>query len=71
MTKRECINYIKKAQEEAHKEQLRRMKAKATNIAETISECYNHCKRVCAENGYTSSCFVTLWNKASDENERG
>lgn len=71
MTKRECINYIKKAQEEAHGEQLRRMKAKTPNIAEAMIECYNNCEQVCAENGYDGKCFVELWNRATDEKARG
>ena len=67
MTKAECIILIRKAQEEAHKEQLKRMKAKEPNIHEVMSECYNRCKQICANNGYVGKCFVELWHKATDK----
>ena len=64
MTKRECIDYIYQKQNEAHKEQLRRIKNKTGNAHEAITECYQHCKQICKDNGYVDICFENLWNMA-------
>ncbi len=70
MNKRECINYIRKEHEKAHEELLRRMRNKEQLIYEAITECYEHCKQTCSDNGYVGKCFIELWNRATKENAR-
>ena len=64
MTKRECRDYISQKLNEYHDEQLRRIKNKTGNAHDAITECYEHCKQICADNGYVGECYYNLWNMA-------
>lgn len=70
MTKRECIREIRKIQDEAAAEQLRRMETKEGRYAEAILEGYDKARQMCAASGYVGKTFVALWEKAIEEEER-
>jgi len=61
MNKRECLEFIISKMREEHE---KRTEAKTWEEYNSIN-CYEECKNVCAENGYTDECFYDLWTRAN------